>query len=64
MTLFSQNRPYSYEKINCLGLNVMLNSNDVSEYLKISADGLEVGYTASSLSAIWGLSHEAHVAYV
>lgn len=24
------------------GINVMLNSKDVSEYLKISADGLEV----------------------
>ncbi len=37
-----QGRQFSYENVNNEGINVMLNSNDVSEYLKISADGLEV----------------------
>ena len=37
-----QGRPYTYEQLDLSGLNVMLNSNDVSEYLKISADGLQV----------------------
>ena len=38
-----QNREFSYETEDLKYINVMLNSNDVSEYLKISADGLEVG---------------------
>ena len=39
-----QNREFSYETEDLKNINVMLNSNDVSEYLKISADGLEVGH--------------------
>ena len=37
-----QGRPYTYEQLDLSGVNVMLNSNDVSEYLKISADGMQV----------------------
>ena len=37
-----QNRPYSYEIADLSKINVMLNNNDVSDYLKISPTGLEV----------------------
>ena len=37
-----QNRPYSYETEDLSNINVMLNNNDVSDYLKISPTGLEV----------------------
>ena len=33
---------YSFEKEDLSTINVMLNCKDVSEYLKISADGVEV----------------------
>lgn len=33
---------FSYQCVNVEGINVMLNTKDVSEYLKISPDGLEV----------------------
>eukprot|EP00106_Octopus_bimaculoides_P013656 XP_014781098.1 PREDICTED: RING finger and SPRY domain-containing protein 1-like [Octopus bimaculoides] len=45
-------RTTSYENVNVDGLNVMLNSNDVSEYLKISADGLEARCDASSFESV------------
>jgi hypothetical protein len=35
-------RPFSYTKVELDTINVILNSNDVSEYLKISPNGLEV----------------------
>ena len=35
-------RDYSYLTVNTSNLNAMLNANDVSEYLKISPDGLQV----------------------
>ncbi|ELU08727.1 hypothetical protein CAPTEDRAFT_193507, partial [Capitella teleta] len=35
------NRQYSHEKVDMDGINVMLNSHDVSEYLKLSPNGLE-----------------------
>lgn len=35
-------RPFGYESVDNSGVNVILNSYDVSEYLKISPDGLEV----------------------
>lgn len=35
-------RQFTYEKVNLTNINAMLNSNDVSEYLKISPTGLEV----------------------
>lgn len=48
MLLFSvicEGRPYSYENVDTAHLNAMLNNNDVSEYLKISPDGLQVSFT-------------------
>ena len=42
----NQNRKFTYEHIDTSDISVMLNTNDVSEYLKISPDGLEVsGWT-------------------
>ena len=38
----SEGRPYSYENVDMSKINVILNSNDVSEYLKLSPDGQEV----------------------
>ena len=35
---------YCFEKEDLSTINVMLNCKDVSEYLKISANGLEVSY--------------------
>nr|XP_057944143.1 RING finger and SPRY domain-containing protein 1 isoform X2 [Doryrhamphus excisus] len=39
-----EGRQFTYEKVNLTHINAMLNSNDVSEYLKISPSGLEEGY--------------------
>lgn len=36
-----EGRKYSYEVVDVSNVNVMLNTRDVSEYLKISPDGLE-----------------------
>lgn len=36
-----EGRTYSYEVVDVSNVNVMLNTRDVSEYLKISPDGLE-----------------------
>lgn len=36
-----EGRKYSYELVDVTNVNVMLNTRDVSEYLKISPDGLE-----------------------
>ncbi|CAL4107697.1 unnamed protein product, partial [Meganyctiphanes norvegica] len=38
----SEGRPYSYQAVDTTHLNAMLNSNDVSEYLKISPDGSQI----------------------
>lgn len=35
-------RTLSYKTVDLSNVNVLLNSNDVSEYLKISPSGLEV----------------------
>ena len=35
-------RSYSYTTVNLESINVILNNNDVSEYLKIAPHGLEV----------------------
>ena len=37
-----EGRIFSYKCVDMSGINVMLNTKDVSEYLKISPDGLEV----------------------
>lgn len=47
MTTFSfavlkEGRQLTYEKVDLNSIKAMLNSNDVSEYLKISPHGLEV----------------------
>ncbi|KAL3859970.1 hypothetical protein ACJMK2_010148 [Sinanodonta woodiana] len=47
-----EGRQYSYLKEDLTNINVMLNSNDVSEYLKISADGLEARCDASSFESV------------
>ncbi|MGH0165225.1 UNVERIFIED_CONTAM: hypothetical protein FKN15_048476 [Acipenser sinensis] len=36
-----EGRQFTYEKVNLNNINAMLNSNDVSEYLKISPSGME-----------------------
>lgn len=40
--VLKEGRQFTYEKVNLATINAMLNSNDVSEYLKISPTGLEV----------------------
>ena len=35
-------RPFSYTTVDMNNVNVILNNNDVSEYLKIAPNGLEV----------------------
>ena len=44
-----KDRVFSYQCVNVEGINVMLNTKDVSEYLKISPDGLEVSIVLSLL---------------
>ncbi|XP_076385864.1 RING finger and SPRY domain-containing protein 1 isoform X2 [Megachile rotundata] len=39
-----EGRKYSHDSVDMTGINVMLNTKDVSEYLKISPNGLEEGY--------------------
>lgn len=46
-------RRFTYEKVNLTNINAMLNSNDVSEYLKISPTGLEVSPTGRPLRFVW-----------
>lgn len=43
---------YCFEKQDLSTINVMLNCKDVSEYLKISADGLEARCDASSFESV------------
>lgn len=45
-------RPFSYTKVNMENINVILNSNDVSEYLKIAPIGLEARCDASSFESV------------
>lgn len=51
-TFSFKNRPYSYETADVSGINVMLNNNDVSDYLKISPTGLEARCDASSFESV------------
>ena len=44
LSFYFQDRPYSYEIADVSEINVMLNNNDVSDYLKISPTGLEVRF--------------------
>ncbi|KAL0280240.1 UNVERIFIED_CONTAM: hypothetical protein PYX00_001592 [Menopon gallinae] len=45
-------RKFSYECVDTSGINVMLNVKDVSEYLKISPDGLEARCDAYSFESV------------
>jgi len=45
-------RQYTYQVINTSNINMMLNSNDVSEYLKIGPNGLEARCDASSFESV------------
>lgn len=42
LLVLMEGRKYSYDSVDVTGINVMLNTKDVSEYLKISPNGLEV----------------------
>ena len=50
ISVMHTDRMFSYEKEDNSKLNVMLNSNDVSEYLKISPNGLEASIKLYFLS--------------
>ncbi|XP_018496481.1 RING finger and SPRY domain-containing protein 1 [Galendromus occidentalis] len=45
-------RELSYQKVDMTGINVRLNDNDASEYLKISPNGLEARTDASSFEFV------------
>lgn len=47
-----EDRPFSYETTDVANINVMLNDKDVSEYLKISPDGLEARSDAPSFESV------------
>ncbi|CAJ0940614.1 unnamed protein product [Ranitomeya imitator] len=47
-----EGRQLTYEKADLVPINAMLNSNDVSEYLKISPYGLEARCDASSFESV------------
>ena len=47
-----EGRKYSYEKVNYKNINAMLNINDASEYLKISAEGSKARSDASSFESV------------
>lgn len=42
IAVVAEDRHFTYETVDLSEINAMLNCNDVSEYLKISPDGLEV----------------------
>lgn len=47
-----EGRKYSYETTDMSGVQAMLNTSDVSEYLKISPDGLEARCDAYSFESV------------
>uniref|UniRef100_T1D964 RING finger and SPRY domain-containing protein 1-like protein n=2 Tax=Colubroidea TaxID=34989 RepID=T1D964_CROHD len=47
-----EGRQFTYEKVDLANVRAMLNSNDVSEYLKISPHGLEARCDASSFESV------------
>lgn len=49
--VLKEGRQLTYEKVDLNNIRAMLNSNDVSEYLKISPHGLEVKFPQMDL---WG----------
>lgn len=54
--VLKEGRQFTYEKVNLTSINAMLNSNDVSEYLKISPTGLEVSLCCWRFSTVSLLS--------
>ncbi|XP_073163550.1 RING finger and SPRY domain-containing protein 1 isoform X4 [Lepidochelys kempii] len=51
-TILKEGRQFTYEKVDLTNIKAMLNSNDVSEYLKISPRGLEARCDASSFESV------------
>ncbi|KAF3817814.1 hypothetical protein GH733_013101 [Mirounga leonina] len=51
-TILKDSRQLTYEKVDLNSIRAMLNSNDVSEYLKISPHGLEARCDASSFESV------------
>ena len=47
-----EDRPFTYTVIDTSQINMMLNTNDVSEYLKIGPNGLEARCDASSFESV------------
>lgn len=47
-----EGRKLSYEQVDMTGINVILNCRDVSEYLKISCDGLEARADSYSFESV------------
>lgn len=47
-----EDRKYSHDLVDMTGINVMLNTKDVSEYLKISPNGLEARCDAYSFESV------------
>lgn len=52
MTVTPLNHVYGYELINSNDINVKLNDHDVSEYLKISPNGLEARNDSLSFESV------------
>lgn len=52
ITVLIDDRKYSYEEVDVENINVMLNTKDVSEYLKISEDGLEARCDSYSFESV------------
>ncbi|NXK73786.1 RSPRY protein, partial [Amazona guildingii] len=50
--ILKEGRQFTYEKVDLTNIRAMLNSNDVSEYLKISPHGLEARCDASSFESV------------
>ncbi|KOX73499.1 RING finger and SPRY domain-containing protein 1 [Melipona quadrifasciata] len=50
--LLMEGRKYSHDSVDMTGINVMLNTKDVSEYLKISPNGLEARCDAYSFESV------------
>ncbi|OXU25388.1 hypothetical protein TSAR_000474 [Trichomalopsis sarcophagae] len=52
LTVLIEGRKYSHDTVDMTGINVMLNTKDVSEYLKISPNGLEARCDACSFESV------------
>lgn len=52
VVVIMDNRKFSYLTVNNAHINAMLNTGDVSEYLKISPDGLEARCDAYSFESV------------